>query len=343
MALHTTLPDISIPILAREVSKPLASEKNMSSSSSSSSSSLSSLKLLSRVFGLGLLVGLTASCGEAPTSALADPPPRPTLEIIEEPTTTTVRLGWTKLDGAQGYALERREETGDWMEVYRAGGQVTEYTDTGLQPSTFYAYQLRSCNAGGCSEGSFDVHVYTLAVLPGIPVDFSVASRGHRSAKFTWSKGAGTTTHFRIMREQAGGWHEAGQVDGKTFEFVDYGLSEGTSYSYKIQACNSHGCSDYTEPVILTTLTPLSVSVTPDSQGIKVGNAVNFTVVVQGGNPDANETRRCDLSNNAVASVQVTSTGCRVTGLRAGRATLTVTVQKGNSESSAGARVNVFN
>jgi hypothetical protein len=86
---------------------------------------------------------------------------------------------------------------------------------------------------------------------------------------------------------------------------------------------------------------PLQVSLTPSNQTIVVGETADFAVGVSGGAEGAQASWTCSSSNTAVASVNTTESGCRVTGAATGNASITVTVTKGNLSSNAGAQVTV--
>ena len=88
---------------------------------------------------------------------------------------------------------------------------------------------------------------------------------------------------------------------------------------------------------------PLAVTFEPASAAVDVGESVDLTVRVTGGNPDYAATITCGVSNAAVSvSTDGLQGACRVTGAVApGEATVTVVVTRGQEMAAAEAAVTV--
>jgi hypothetical protein len=86
---------------------------------------------------------------------------------------------------------------------------------------------------------------------------------------------------------------------------------------------------------------PLSVTLTPANQTILVGETAVFAVGVSGGAEGQQASWTCSSSAAGVASVSTNETGCAVSGVAAGNASITVTVTKGNQSANAGSQVTV--
>lgn len=100
---------------------------------------------------LTLLTGaLLAACGGGGTGT---PPANPATFTAAAVSSTSIKLDWSKVGGATGYALERKTGTGAYAQIATPAATATSYTDTGLAPSTDYSYRLKAKNAVGLSSG----------------------------------------------------------------------------------------------------------------------------------------------------------------------------------------------
>ncbi len=87
---------------------------------------------------------------------------------------------------------------------------------------------------------------------------------------------------------------------------------------------------------------PLVVSLEPASVAIDPGESVDLAVNVSGGAAAETASWTCSTSNSGVASVAGSGTGCSVTGVAPGAATVTASVTKGSQTNQAGASVVVL-
>ena len=86
----------------------------------------------------------------------------------------------------------------------------------------------------------------------------------------------------------------------------------------------------------------LTATMTPVSATVSAGESVDLAVSTDGGDPGVPPSWTCVSSNPGIATVAVTDTGCRVTGVAAGEATITATVTRGSgSTADATAQVTV--
>ncbi|WP_411281872.1 beta strand repeat-containing protein [Gemmatimonas sp.] len=91
---------------------------------------------------------------------------------------------------------------------------------------------------------------------------------------------------------------------------------------------------DVTVP--LTPNTPITLSITPPSASMNVGEAVNFAVQISGGSTTTPPTlASCTSSSATVATAAVAGSSCRVTAVAAGNATVTATATTGQSAAAS--------
>ena len=119
-----------------------------------------SLLLLTACGGGGGGSGGTAAPAPTPTpppTAGDTNPPMPasiTVPSSSTPTqSTSATISWAASTGATRYELQRREGAADaWSaNLLSSSSTTTSYTQTGLADGDSYQYQVRACNASGCS------------------------------------------------------------------------------------------------------------------------------------------------------------------------------------------------
>jgi len=112
-----------------------------------------------------------------PVSGRPEPPSELTGEAVSP---TSVRLTWTdNADNELGFRVYRRvTSSSDWTVIYLKQPDVTEYTDTGLEPSTRYVYRVYAYNMEGLSLNPPKVIITTPALPP--PLFSRVTTDGYR-------------------------------------------------------------------------------------------------------------------------------------------------------------------
>ena len=91
---------------------------------------------------------------------------------------------------------------------------------------------------------------------------------------------------------------------------------------------------DVTVPV--APAAPITLSITPPSANMNVGEAVNFAVQISGGpSTGAPTLASCTTSSATVATAAVSGSSCRVTAIAAGNATVTATASTGQSAAAS--------
>ena len=192
--------------------------------------------------GQGVCIG-TLSCVPGTPGAIKGPSNSATGSFVLSwgPSTGVVDKYVLYQNGAQSF-------TGDQSVVSRS---VLVQTDGA------YNYHVQACNSAGCSPATPDFLV-TVLQPPGVPAINAPRDTGP-SYTVTWSVPAGFVDHYnlrsrRLLPLDPTTWITISQSStSQAFEGQSYG-----DYLYQVQACNSSGCSAYSQVTQVSVITPLT-------------------------------------------------------------------------------------
>lgn len=158
-------------------------------------------------------------------------------------------VSWLSVPTASSYQLEERIAGGAWANVQDASAISKAVSG---KPSGSYEYRARACNASGC--GNYSATVKTVVVLPpsAAPALAVPASSTNGGFTVTWTTVA-ATTEYRLEELTSGAWSQIQSGAGTSISVS--GRANG-SYSFRVRACNTGGCSSYSSTGMVTVLLP---------------------------------------------------------------------------------------
>jgi len=185
------------------------------------------------------------TCGTPPPPALA----APTNLAATTVSSSQINLAWSNNSSNEtGFKVERC--TGAtctaFAQIATVGAGVTTFSNTGLTASTAYVYRVRAYNAGGDSGYSNTASATTQASTqaPAAPSNLTAAASGRVAINLTWLDNSSNETSFVVERTPP--------IPAKTVQLAanattyrDTGLTRNVTYAYRVQACNSNGCSTW--------------------------------------------------------------------------------------------------
>ncbi len=124
-------------------------------------------------------------------------------------------------------------------------GTVNSYTDTGLTNGTTYYYKITAVNAYG-ESGQSNERSATPATKPNAPT-LNALTAGNGSVGLTWTtpgSNGSTLTGYRVYRSTSSGTETSLITLGLVNSYTDTGLTNGTTYYYKVTALNAVGESN---------------------------------------------------------------------------------------------------
>jgi fibronectin type 3 domain-containing protein len=177
------------------------------------------------------------------TSTTAQPPAAPT-GLTAAPGNAQVALNWNASSGATSYNVYRgTSANGEGATAIQTGVTATSFTNTGLTNGTTYFYKVAAVNASGTSAQSNEVSVTPTSGAPAAPTGLT-ASPGNAQAVLNWNASSGATSYNVYRGTSANGEGATPIQTGVTAtSFTNTGLTNGTTYFYKVAAVNASGTS----------------------------------------------------------------------------------------------------
>ena len=185
-----------------------------------------------------------------------------------------ISITWSEVAGATHYKLYRSETSEGQFDRVGDNIAATEYVDGNLDANTSYYYRLESCNDNGCSGRSPVGSAITAPAMPAAPM---AAAQRDSMIVITWSAVAGAT-HYKLYRAtvSGGAYTQIGEEIAAT-GYVDRNLSETTAYYYRLEACNSGGCSERSPEILVETYGSLGAGRDEITIGLVASAAIAFS------------------------------------------------------------------
>ena len=211
-----------------------------------------------------MVYGFSAYSGATLAATSGGPPAAPLNPTVLAASTSAIRVGWA--DGSvneTSFNVWRRMLSSNgvwsgWTDVGTTAANAVVYLNTGATAGVTYQYQVRACNAAGCSAWLQTPTVSIATAPPSAPFNLVAAVTSGTSAALTWTDGSGDETLFNISRAQRnadGTWPAytpLTSVAANATSFNSTGLVAGQAYRYIVRACNPAGCSPWATSNIVT-------------------------------------------------------------------------------------------
>jgi fibronectin type 3 domain-containing protein len=181
--------------------------------------------------------------GEASATPQVAAPAAPT-NLAATAGNAQVSLTWTASSGATSYNIYRSTSSGgEGSTPIATGITVTSFTDMGLTNGTTYFYKVAAVNAGGTSPPSAEASATPQVPAPAAPTNLA-ATAGNAQVSLTWTASSGATSYNIYRSTSSGGEGSTPIAAGITVtSFTDTGLTNGTTYFYRVAAVNAGGTS----------------------------------------------------------------------------------------------------
>jgi fibronectin type 3 domain-containing protein len=210
------------------------------------------------------------------TPATASVPSGPT-NLVATPGNGSVALSWTASSSGSPTSYSVWRGTASDGEATTAvgttNGSTTSFTDTGLTNGTTYYYFVTANNGVGGSPTTNEVTaVPTTNQPPATPTGLT-ATAGNGSVTLNWATDAGATSYSIYRGTTSGGESATAVGTSTTTSFTNTGLTNGTTYYYRITASNAAGTSGNSAEVSAKPAAPTSPPPAPTGVSATAGNA----------------------------------------------------------------------
>ena len=155
------------------------------------------------------------------------------------------KLTWNAVSGATSYRVFRSESRGSGYSLLGTT-TATSYVNTGASTGTTYYYRVKAVNRDGMASGYSNI-VSGKATLPApvLNIGLSVSSG---KPMLAWDAVPGATS-YRIYRSTSRGTGYSLLATTTSTSHVNTSAAKGTTYYYRVKACNAAGLSPYSNIV----------------------------------------------------------------------------------------------
>jgi uncharacterized protein YjdB len=197
----------------------------------------------------------------------------------------SVRLSWRDVNSNElRTEIDRSVADADgnpttWARAGVLGANVTGFTDGQATPGAIYVYRIRVCDNAGCSGWAQSNSTRYPAASPPPPT--AVAASGYvcgieSCGKVTWSQDVTFVDSFTVQRRVMTGstygeWATVARLDREHTRYDPYALTPGTTYQYRVAACNVSACSDYAASNSFVALMPPPPAAPGDLTAARMG------------------------------------------------------------------------
>jgi subtilisin family serine protease len=220
---------------------------------------------------------------EAVSGTPPPPPPDPTAPGAPSLTdavggATAITLSWTEPadngSAITGYEVWRGTVSGD-LSLLTTVGDVQTYVDSAVVSGTTYWYQVAAINGIGVGPRSNELSA-SLVEPPSAPTLLGAPSDG--AAILSWTEpaddGGSAVSSYNVYRSIGGG-SEAflASTTGAETTYVDFAVTNGTQYTYRVTASNGAGEGPYSNAVTVTPAPPNQITAPDPPQSLTAAKA----------------------------------------------------------------------
>jgi fibronectin type 3 domain-containing protein len=168
----------------------------------------------------------------------------PTNVVATASGSVQVTITWTAATTTPtgGYSIARSATSGTgYVSISNVGGSASSYTDTDtiLAKDTTYFYQVTA--NGVCAATSAEASATTACATPNVPAPTAANANGAVTISWTTINGATAYTVYRSTSATGTFTAVSSSQTAATYNDPASGLTNGTTYFYKVSASNANG------------------------------------------------------------------------------------------------------
>ena len=176
-----------------------------------------------------------------------------------------IDLSWQDTNSSEtdNFVERSLSQSSGFVQIAALARNVTSYQDLDVVEGTTYFYRVFAAKNGTPSPYSNTASTTTPQTIPIAPGSLTAVVVSFARVDLTWTDNSFNESGFRIDRSlsSTGPWVSAGSVSSSGTSFSDQGVSENTTYFYRVAAFNTAGEADSN---LATASTPQSIPLAPD-------------------------------------------------------------------------------
>jgi len=167
---------------------------------------------------------------------------------------TQINLTWTDNSTTEnGFYVERAPgnitdpNSREWMVITTIGVNATSYLDLGVSAGSVYSYRVRAFKNPDDNSSYSNIATTIIPPPPEAPINLKATGISYNQINLSWEDKSNNETGFKIERAPgtSTSFQQIDIVSSNVMSYVDTGLQESTTYSYRIRAYNAGGNSNY--------------------------------------------------------------------------------------------------
>ncbi len=178
------------------------------------------------------------------TVSAASKPAKVKLSSVAASSSTSIKIKWKKVSGADGYVIYQKAGSGSYKKVKTiTSGKTTSYTKKSLSSGKKYTYKIRAYDKSGSKKiyGAYSATKSTYTKPAKVKLS-SVTATSSTSIKIKWKKVSGADGYVIYQKTGSGSYKKIKTItSGKTTSYTKKKLSANKKYTYKIKAYKKIG------------------------------------------------------------------------------------------------------
>ena len=169
----------------------------------------------------------------------ATKPAKVKLSSVTASSSTSIKIKWKKVSGADGYVIYQKVGSGSYKKIKTiTSGKTTSYTKKNLTSAKKYTYKIKAYDKSGSKKiyGAYS-NTKSAYTKPAKVKLSSLTASSSTSIKIKWKKVSGADGYVIYQKVGSGSYKKIKTItSGKTTSYTKKKLSANKKYTYKIKA-----------------------------------------------------------------------------------------------------------